>query len=55
MFLICITNEITMLDYVKKINDMFYNIDISFTDDFIEFVDKEDFIIHHYLLENMEW
>ena len=44
-------SEITILDYVKKINDMFYNIDISFIDDFIEFVDKEDFIIHHYLLE----
>ena len=44
-------SEITILDYVKKINDMFYNIDFSFIDDFIEFVDKEDFIIHHYLLE----
>ena len=43
--------DITVLDYVKLLNEKIFNIDISFVDDFIELVDKEDFIIHHQLLE----
>ena len=43
--------DITVLDYVKLLNEKIFNIDISFVNDFIELVDKEDFIIHHQLLE----
>ena len=42
---------ITVIEYVKKLNDKFYHIDISFIDDFIELVDKKGFIIHHSMLE----
>ena len=35
---------------MKKLNDKFYNIDISFIDDFLEIVDKDDFCIHHEML-----
>ena len=36
---------------MKLLNEKIFNIDISFVNDFIELVDKEDFIIHHQLLE----
>ena len=48
--LISTNEEIIILDYVKKLNDKFYNIDVSFIDDFIELVDKDDFCIHHEVL-----
>ena len=41
---------ITIIEYVKKLNDKFYHIDISFIDDFIELVDKEGFTISHEML-----
>ena len=41
---------ITIIEYVKKLNDTFYHIDISFIYDFIELVDKEGFIISHDML-----
>ena len=41
---------ITIIEYVKKLNEKFYHIDISLIDDFIELVDKEGFIIHHDML-----
>ena len=41
---------ITIIEYVKKLNDTFYHIDISFIDDFIELVNKEGFIISHEML-----
>ena len=44
--LISKNEEIIILDYVKKLNDKFYNIDISFIDDFIELVDKDGFVYH---------
>ena len=45
------TNEETIiLDYKKKLNDKFYNIDISFIDEFIELVDKDEFCIYHEML-----
>ena len=43
--------NITVLEYVKVLNEKIFNIDISFIDDFIELVDKEGFIIHHSMLE----
>ena len=43
--------EITIIDYVKLLNTNIFNIDISFIDDFIEFIDKDDdFIIPHEML-----
>ena len=41
---------ITILEYVTKLNDKFYNNDISFIDDFLELVDKDAFCIHHDML-----
>ena len=34
--------EITIIEYVKELNHLFFNIDISFIDDFIDLVDKDD-------------
>ena len=48
--LILSNTDINILEYVKKLNDKFYNIDISFIDDFIELVDKDDFCIPHELI-----
>ena len=39
---------------MKKLNDTFYHIDISFIDDFIELVDKEDCCIKHILLQKYD-
>ena len=44
--------ELTIIDYVKKLNEQFYDIDISFIDEFIDLVDKDDFVIHHNMLKN---
>jgi len=43
-------SDITILDYVKKINEQFYKIDISFIDDFISLVKKDECCIHHDML-----
>ena len=42
--------DITIVDYVKQVNNLFYNIDIGFIDDFIEIVDKDICCITHELL-----
>ena len=52
-----LVNEIevvTIIEYVKNLNDKFYHIDISFIDDFIELVDKEGFIINHDMLQKYQ-
>ena len=41
---------ITIVDYVKKLNTKFFQIDISFIDDLMEFVGKDEFCIHHEML-----
>ena len=46
--------EITIIEYVKQLNDLFFNIDISFIDDFIDLVDKDGFIINHEMLFKYE-
>ena len=46
--------DITVLDYVKLLNENIFNIDISFIDDFIGSVDKEGFIINHEMLFKYE-
>jgi len=43
--------DINIIDYVKKINDEFYKIDISFIDDFISLVDRDEFCVHHKMLQ----
>ena len=43
-------SDITIVDYIKEINDRFYNIDINFIDDFIELVDKDKCCIPHDML-----
>ena len=42
--------DISIIDYVKLLNENFYNMDISFIDDFIGFVDKDECCIHHDML-----
>ena len=42
--------EINIIDYVKSLNDESYHIDISFIDDFINLVDKDEFCISHDML-----
>lgn len=51
-----ISNKISpnIIDYVKDINKIKYNIDISFIDDFIELVNKDNCCIHHNMLEKYE-
>jgi hypothetical protein len=43
--------NISVIDFVKEINKLKYNIDISFIDEFIELVSKDDCCIHHNMLE----
>jgi hypothetical protein len=46
--------NINIIDFVKEINKIKYNIDISFIDEFIELVSKDDCCIHHNMLEKYE-
>ena len=46
--------DITIIEYVKELNDRYFNIDISFIDDFLDLVDKDGFIIHHDHLEKYD-
>jgi hypothetical protein len=46
--------DITILDYVKLLNNKFYHIAIDFIDDFIDLVDKEGFVINHEMLFKYE-
>ena len=48
--LISKNEEIIISLFVKKLNDKFYNIDISFIDDFLEAVNNENFCIHRDML-----
>ena len=43
--------NINIIDYVKEINKLSYNIDIEFIDEFIELVEKDQCCIHHNLLQ----
>ena len=43
--------NINIIDYVKEINRLSYNIDIEFIDEFIQLVDKDECCIHHNLLQ----
>ena len=43
--------QINIIEYVKKVNALFNNIDIEFIDEFIELVSKNECCIHHNLLQ----
>ena len=43
--------DIDIIEYVKEINKLISNIDISFIDDFIELVDIDNCCIHHSMLK----
>ena len=43
--------NMTIVDYLKDINDRFYKIDISFMETFMDLIDRDDFCIpHEYLI-----
>jgi hypothetical protein len=42
--------NVNIIEFVKEINKIKYNIDISFIDEFIELVSKDECCIHHNLL-----
>jgi len=47
-----VKNKINMmiLEYIKKINELKYNIDISFIDELLELVIRDECCIHHNIL-----
>jgi hypothetical protein len=46
--------NINIIDFVKEINKLEFKIDISFIDEFIELVSKNECCIHHNMLEKYE-
>ena len=42
--------NIAIVDYVKAVNDMKYKIDISFIDELLELVNKDECCIHHIMM-----
>jgi len=52
--LVTLKTNISIIDYVKNINKLIFNIDISFIDEFIELVSKDDCCIHHNMLQKYE-
>ena len=47
-------SEITVIEYIKELNNKFYKIDIAFIDDFIDLIDREDFSFLMSFYSNME-
>ena len=47
-------SRITIIDYVKKLNDLYFHIDISFIDDFMDLISKKECFIEHELLLKYE-
>jgi hypothetical protein len=50
-YLIESKTQIDIIEYVKTVNKIIYNIDIDFIDEFIELVSKDECCIHHSLLQ----
>ena len=46
--------NINIIDYVKEVNKLEFKIDISFIDEFIELVSKNECCIYHNMLEKYE-
>ena len=44
-------NDVDIIEYVKEINKLTFNIDINFIDDFIKLVDSDTCCIHHSMLQ----
>ena len=44
--------NINIIDYIKEVNKLEYNINIKFIDEFIELVSKKECCIHHDMLQN---
>ena len=42
--------NIILYEYITRVNDLFYHIDIDFMVDFMGLVDKDDFCVNHELL-----
>ena len=42
--------DITITEYITKVNDLFYKIEINFMNDLMEMVDKDECCIDHKLL-----
>ena len=43
--------DINIIEYVKLLNEIFYNMNISFIDDFINVANKYECCIHHDMLD----
>jgi len=43
--------KINLIDYVKDVNEKYHNIDISFIDDFMNYINVNDYVIHQSMLE----
>ena len=46
--------NINIINFVKEINTLKYNIDISFIDEFVELVSKNECCIHHKMLQKYD-
>ena len=46
--------NVNIIDFVKEVNKLEFKIDISFIDEFIELVSKNECCIHHNMLEKYE-
>ena len=49
-FLVKENIDLTIVEYVVELNEKFYDIDITFINEFMELINKDDFIIHHTML-----
>ena len=49
-FLVKENIDLTIVEYVIELNEKFYDIDISFINEFMELIHKDKFIIHHNML-----
>ena len=47
-------SNVDIIEYVKEINKLTFNIDISFIDDFIKLVESDTCCIHHSMLKKYE-
>ena len=50
-FLVKENIDLTIVEYIVELNDKFYDIDITFINEFMELINKDDFIIHHTMLD----
>jgi len=50
-YLVEFQQQVDIIEYVKNVNKIKYNIDIDFIDEFIELVSKDQCCIHHSLLQ----